>query len=166
MELLEKLFGFYFKYKRRKSDFPLSQFSRIVVDRPKHNIGSKEFKKLVNENFKPMLKKNGFEGNDYFYYRLRSNNIETILLGTSPYGKAICINLEIKKANGVIPKVSEIEQLESISPKAMGWKRLSPDNKDCWWWFRPTEKENLEVFKEMYDLLSIEGEKYFLKYNK
>lgn len=92
-----KLFDLIFKRNNRKSDYPLSQDSRIVVGKPKHNIGSKEFKKLVNIHLKPQLLELGFYGKDYIYYRLRNNNIETVLLGTSPYGKAICINVELKK---------------------------------------------------------------------
>ena len=161
-----KLFDSIFKRNNRKFDYPLSQYNRIVVDKPKHRIGNKEFKKLVNENLKPQLKELEFEGEDYFYYRLRNNNIETVLLGTSPYGKAICINVEIKKGNGTVLKVSEIENMVSISETALGWKRLSPDKKDCWWWFRPTVDENKIVFEEMFKLISTEGEKYFLKLNK
>lgn len=162
-----KLWNFKIGRDKRKTDFPLSQTSRIVVDRPKHDIGSKEFKKLVNIGLKPLLKNLGFEGKDYFYYRVRNDNIETILLGTSPYGKAICINAEIKESNGTVPtKQIEIEILNSISPNNIGWKRLSPDNQDCWWWFRPSEEENRIVFNEMYKLIVTEGEKYFMMNNK
>ena len=56
--------------------------------------------------------------------------------------------------------------MESISETAFGWKRLSPDNKDCWWWFRPTEEENKNVLKEILKLITTEGENYFLKVNK
>ena len=161
-----KLFDLILKSSKRKSDFPLSQDSRIVVGKPKHNIGSREFKKLVNENLKTRLNQLGFDGKDYFYYRLRNDNIETVLFGTSPYGKAICINVDVKKANGIIPKVSKIENMESISETAFGWKRLSPDKKDCWWWFRPTEDENKKVLMEMYKLITTEGENYFIKVNK
>ena len=161
-----RLFDLIFRKNNRKSDFPMSQDSRIIVGKPKHNIGSKEFKKLVNENLKPKLNELGFEGKDYFYFRLRNDNIETVLLGTSPYGKAICINVEIKKGNGTVPKKSEIEDMESISETAFGWKRLSPDKNDCWWWFRPTESENKSVLEEMFKLISTEGENYFLKLNK
>lgn len=162
-----KLWNFKIGRDKRKTDFPLSQTSRIVVDRPKHEIGSKEFKKLVNIGLKPLLQNLGFEGKDYFYHRIRNGNIETILLGTSRYGKAICINAEIKESNGTVPtKQIEIEKLKSISPTKIGWKRLSPDKQDCWWWFRPTEEENQKVFNEIYKLISTEGEEYFMTNNK
>jgi hypothetical protein len=162
-----KLWNFKIGKDKRKTGFPLSQTSRIVVDRPKHDIGNKEFKKLVNIGLKPLLQNLGFEGKDYFYHRLRNDNIETILLGTSRYGKAICVNAEIKESNGTVPtKQVEIEKLKSISPNKIGWKRLSPDKQDCWWWFRPTEEENQKVFNEIYKLISTEGEKYFMTNNK
>lgn len=162
-----KFFSVFCKKVKRKSEFPLSQTSRIIVDRPKHNIGNKEFKKLVNDRLKPKLQNLQFEGKDYFYFRIKNDTIETILFGTSPYGKAICINVEIKKNNGSFPtKPEEIDKLKSISPhQNQGWKRLSPDGKDCWWWFRPTQEENQRVFNEMYKLIVTEGEEYFKKYN-
>jgi len=162
-----KLWNLIFGKNKRKVDYPLSQTCRIIVDRPKHNIGNKEFKKLVNRELKPLLQDIGFKGKDYFYYRLKNGNIETILLGTSPYGKAICINAEIKKSNGTVPtKLDEIDKLDSISPNLIGWNRLSPDNADCWWWFRPSEEENQKVFNEMYKLITTEGENYFITNNK
>lgn len=162
-----KLWNLIFGKNKRKVDYPLSQTSRIIVDRPKHDIGNKEFKKLVNSGLKPLLQDIGFKGKDYFYHRLRNGKIEIILLGTSRYGKAICINAEIKDSNGTVPtKQVEIEKLKSISPNKIGWLRLSPDKHDCWWWFRPTEEENQKVFNEIYKLISTEGEKYFMTNNK
>nr|WP_321235093.1 DUF4304 domain-containing protein [uncultured Psychroserpens sp.] len=163
-----KLYDLIHESGKRIIYFPLSQFSRVSVDKTKHSFGNKEFKKLVNQVLKPLLEKNGFKGNDYFYYRLRNNNIETILIGTSPYGKAVCINVEIKKHTKNIDVLNQekIDKLESISPTKQGWKRLSPDKEDCWWQFRATETKNRKVLKEIFNLIELEGEKYFTKYNK
>jgi hypothetical protein len=157
------------KFLKRKLFFPLSQDSRIIEDKPKHNFDNKNFKNIVNKELKPLLLQLGFNGQDYFYFRLSNkNNIETITLGTSPYGKAICVNVEIKKYNGdfINIDIEEIKNLESISPTSLEWTRLSPDKKDCWWWFRATEVENKNVLLEIYNLIILEAEKYFEKYNK
>ena len=153
---------------RRIIFFPLSQFSRVSVDKTKHSFENKDFKKLVNEILKPLLSQREFQGKDYFYYRLRNNNLETILIGTSPYGKAICVNAEIKKieGNSNLLNLDEIDNLESISPNQIGYKRLTPDEKDCWWKFRSTKTENKKVIKEVFNLIKLEGEKYFKTYNK
>lgn len=163
-----KLYHIIHESGRRIIYFPLSQFSRITRGYEIHNFGNKDFKNLVNRILKPLLEEKGFGGKDYFYYRLRHHNIETILLGTSPYGKAICINAEIKKGNEQIAVFNqeEIDKLESISPTPRGWKRLSPDEDDCWWRFRATEDENKKVIKEIFKLINLEGESYFKKYSK
>lgn len=154
------------KFLRRKLHFPLSQWSRIVEDRPKHDIDNKRFKTMVNQVLKPLLANKGFIGQDYFYYRKTNQAIDTILLGTSPYGKAICLNVEVKKHSHSSIKLTEneIDQLESISPNPPGGHRLTPDANDCWWWFRPTEAENYKVIMEIYVLIMEEGEPYFRKF--
>lgn len=148
-------------YNPRALSYPLSQRHRAVADKPKHAFGNAEFKQLVNRKLAPLLQNSGFVGQNYLFYRTEGEKVDIVSLGLSPYGKAVCINIAVM----VNPQELEMNentltQLE-FAHENQGWVRLKPDRDDCWWWFRPTVKENEKVIAEMYKLIVRTGEKFF-----
>ena len=165
-----KLYNLIHKSGRRVIYFPLSQVNRMTVEETNHNFSYKDFKELSNKHLKPLLEQNGYLGEDYFYYRPNTNNFELIHIcqSTSNSRRSICVNVQFKQSNSDLEVLNfdSIDKLRSTTKTVLGWKRLSPDEYDCWWMLRATELENKKVLEEIFKLIELEGEKYFRRNNK
>ncbi len=165
-----KLYNLIHESGRRTIYFPLSQVFRMTPDQTNHGFGYEDLKTLINQYLKPLLAQNGFTGQDFFYYRIKHNKVESVLIARSKSNdrKSICVDVHIKKYNGEPQPLNskQFDQLEDLSPKINAWKRLSPDDQDCLWKLRESESENRKVLNEVFKIIELEGERFFRKHNR
>jgi hypothetical protein len=164
IDLFRKLFKKDTIVDSMRDQFPMSELSPYRDMSRKLVFYNKDFKVLVNKIIRPKLFDFGFKGNGYRYYREHDEHYDSISLGTSKYGGAICINVEIrfKKPYSIVEfDITKIPNLFDSEAEL----RLSPDKFDNWWHFKDTEDDNLKVINEMWKLLEIKGFPFFEKFN-
>lgn len=164
IDFIRKLVKKYTLVDSIRDQFPMSERSPYRDMSRKLIYYNKDFKVLVNKIIRPKLIDLGFNGNGYRYYREHDEHYDSITFGTSKYGGAICINVEIrfKKPYSIVEfDITKIPNLFDSEAEL----RLSPDKFDNWWHFKDTEEDNNRVINEMWKLLEINGLPFFEKFN-
>ncbi len=129
---------------------------------------SAEIKVYVNEIFAPKIKKLGFKGRDFNYYREQEQYIECVNFWTYKAGGAIQVDLIVKfkginypdEENEIKPRFVKQENAEFI-------RRLSPhkvleNNINVWFWiFKKEPENNIKIVKDIWRLFESCGIDFF-----
>lgn len=148
---------------RRKLFFSNSKVSSVKVGDSINNYTKKDFFELSNLVLRPFLIENGFKGKNQIYIKESLRSYNRIVIASSKHGNVFCVNCEIKEKT---TNKYDVLKFESFPTNFDYWKRLSPDKNDCWWFTANTKEKNIEILKEMIQLIEFEGFSFFNKNNK
>lgn len=126
-----------------------------------------EFKKLSTKFLAPRLRKKGWKGSGFNFYRTTDNNIIQILgIQGSWHGGSVCCETAIHF--DFIPDLAGKTDPSKISyASCLIRQRLSPKGEgDYHWTFRDNEDDNIKSLNQIFEALENYGEKFYQDFNK
>ena len=126
-----------------------------------------QLKELINLHFKPLIKKEGFEGKDYKFFKEVDRFFFLINFFPSRYvGGGLQVDLLVKiKGIEYPPRFTKFKHSKSTKYCEFS-KRLSPINTSVWFWLiKEKPEETKSIFEDIYKVFLNRGLEFFKQFD-
>lgn len=127
-----------------------SFINRILKKEEDLNLNSSDFKKLITKEFSPFLKKEGWLGSGFNYYKVNKDETTFVLsIQANKYGGSFCVDIGVHFNFLDIPSLDKTSKIRTYHTEIN--RRLTPnlEDEDYWWEYPKTNSQIKKLFENI-----------------